>query len=344
VFRKLSGVLLFTIWFSACSQVNTHFNANKSHHRPNGFANNYAVTKGNTTDDTPYRSQRDNPIVFPLFRFESELLKANSTSNSVSFIGHATVLFQLGGVNVLTDPQFSERASPVGFAGPRRVTPPGASIKQLPHIHLIVISHNHYDHLDLASVHGLLQQSDGQPMIAVPLGNGQLLRNLGATRVHELDWWEHIELQGTRISSVPVHHWSARTFLDRNRALWSGWVVENSAGKVFFAGDTAYSPDFKDIGARFGDFDLALIPIGAYAPRSVMKARHVNPSEAVQIHLDLRAKKSLGIHWGSFELTDEPLDEPLRDLENAIREAGLRPDSFFVLNHGQTQFLETASK
>jgi N-acyl-phosphatidylethanolamine-hydrolysing phospholipase D len=340
----LNGLFLMLTFIGGCTHVNPYFNPAKPHHRPSGFDNNYVVSAANRDEDIKYRPQGETPIAFPLAPFNSELLAANRTRNSVSFIGHATVHFQLGGLNVLTDPQFSKRASPVGFAGPQRLTPPGATIKQLPHIDLIVISHNHYDHLDLPSLYSLLQQPGGQPMIAVPLGNGQLLRALGAKRIQELDWWDHIELQGTRISSVPVHHWSARTFLDRNRSLWSGWVVENHAGKVFFAGDTAYSSDFKDIGAHFGAFDLAIIPIGAYAPRSEMKGRHVNPAEAVQIHLDLHAKQSLGIHWGSFELTDEPLDEPLRDLTKAIQKARLPTDTFFVLNHGETKFLERVNK
>ncbi len=321
---------------SACSSVNRYYDSDKPHHTPEGFKNNYEVMDSPATNDVRYPSTAQKQLVNRSVPLTANWLHANRTQNSATFVGHSTALIQLGGLNILTDPQFSDRASPISFVGPKRQRPPAALINQLPPIDVVVISHNHYDHLDLPSIKKLLEQPSGQPLIIVPIGNGDLIKSMGAKKVQELDWWSSMQLGETRIHSVPVHHWSARTLWDKNCALWGGWVFESKAGRVFFAGDTAYSPDFKDIAKRFESFDFALVPIGAYAPRSVMKSRHVNPDEAVQIHLDLKSKRSMAIHWGSFELTDEPVEQPIIDLESALRKAQLSDDVFFVPKHGAT--------
>jgi N-acyl-phosphatidylethanolamine-hydrolysing phospholipase D len=259
---------------------------------------------------------------------------------SVTWVGHATVLLRIGGRNVLTDPQFSERASPVSFAGPRRVVPAVPALDELPHIDVVVVSHNHYDHLDQASVRKLAEQPGGSPRFFVPLGLKAWFARRGIEDVVELDWWQQARFQGLTLDFVPVQHWSKRTLSDENQSLWGGWVVRHPELSFFFAGDTGYSQDFADIRARFGGFDLAAIPIGAYAPRWFMQIMHLDPAEAVRVHRDVNARRSLAIHWGTFaNLTDESLYEPPQRLAEERTKAGLTEDEFFVLRHGETRVL-----
>jgi len=263
---------------------------------------------------------------------------------SVTWIGHATTLVQAGGANILTDPIFSERASPVAFAGPKRYLPPGLALAELPHIDAVVVSHNHYDHLDAASVKALAAQAGGPPLFVVPLGVKAWLAGAGITNAVELDWWQTARVAAVDIVFTPVQHWSGRSLTDRMETLWGGYAIFAPDFQVFFAGDTAYSKDFADIHARFTarhgpgrGFDLALIPVGAYEPRWFMKSQHVDPTEAVRIHGDLAAERSIGIHWGTFQLTDESLDEPPQALARAAREAGLRDGAFTVMAVGETR-------
>ncbi|MGI4812484.1 MAG: MBL fold metallo-hydrolase [Janthinobacterium lividum] len=277
---------------------------------------------------------------FPVDHVDVAWLKANRSVDTLTWIGHASALLQLNGVNILADPVFSERASPFSFVGPKRKVPPGLTVDELPHIDIVVISHNHYDHLDTASVEALNRQAGGPPLFLVPLGIQKWMNGKGITNVRELDWGDETHAAGLDIWFVPAQHWSARSLTDRAETLWGGWVIKTPVQAAhpfsfYFAGDTGYSPDFKDIGAKFGGFDLALIPIGAYAPRWFMHGQHVDPAEAVQIFKDVHAKKAVGIHWGTFELGDEPLDEPPRLLLQATRAAGLPDDAFVALRHGQ---------
>jgi N-acyl-phosphatidylethanolamine-hydrolysing phospholipase D len=267
---------------------------------------------------------------------------------AVTWIGHATVLAQLGGLNLLTDPIFSERASPFSFVGPKREQPPGVALAGLPHIDAVLVSHNHYDHLDLSSCRALAAQPGGSPLFVVPLGLAGWFRARGVERVVELDWWQAETLAGVDIVLVPAQHWSARGLNDRMKTLWGGFAVFAPGCQLFFAGDTGYSRDFADIRARFADrqqshqgggFDIALIPIGAYEPRWFMKDQHVNVEEALRIHADLGARRSLGVHWGTFELTDESLDEPPRQLARQRAALGLDEDAFFTLAIGGTRRL-----
>ena len=267
------------------------------------------------------------------------LLRAPAVNPSVTWIGHATVLVRLGGINVLTDPHFSERASPVSFAGPKRYQPPGVALEDLPEIHAVVISHSHYDHLDVDSVRQLHARSSGTLRFFVPLGLKPWFAELGIDNVIELDWWEHVELGGVRFTLTPAQHWSARGLFDRNQTLWGGWAIQASEFKFFFAGDTGYSADFVQIRRRLGPFDLAAIPIGAYEPRWFMRIQHVDPAEALAIHQDLGARQSLGVHWGTFEMSDEALDVPPRELAAARREVGMNENEFFVMRVGETRLL-----
>jgi len=279
------------------------------------------------------------------YRFETVLpdqrtLRSNRRDATVTWVGHATLLVQIGGLNILTDPQFSDRASPVSFAGPRRVVPPVPALDKLPHIDAVVISHDHYDHLDLASVTALAEQAGGPPRFFAGLGMKQWFASAGIDNVEEMDWWQSVDYKGVQFNFVPVQHWSKRTLWDTNRRLWGGWALRHPSFSFFFAGDTGYSKDFADIGARFGGFDLAAIPVGAYAPRWFMSIMHVDPGEAVLIHRDVGARQSVGIHWGTFDdLTDESLYEPPKVLAREREKAGLKPEDFFLMKHGETRVL-----
>jgi len=251
----------------------------------------------------------------------------------VTWIGHAAFLIQTDGLNILTDPMFSERASPVSFAGPKRLAPPGISIKDLPRIDAVIISHNHYDHLDAYSVKAL----GNAPRYFVPLGFTPWFKSQGIDNVQELDWWGSAELGGLRFHAVPAQHFSSRTPFDRNEMLWAGWVLETPAGKVYFSGCTGYAPLFQEIGNRLGPMRLSFIPVGGYSPRWFMRAMHVDPPEAVRIHQDVRSEQSVGMHWATFKLTDEPLSEPPVYLRKALQEAGISGERFIVMKIGETR-------
>ena len=271
---------------------------------------------------------------------------ADRMEPAVTWIGHATLLVQAGGANILTDPIFSARASPLDFIGPKRHVEPGIALADLPHIDAVLISHNHYDHLDDASVQALNAQAGGAPVFLVPLGLKAWFVKRAIERVVELDWWQSHRIGAVEIALTPVQHWSGRSLTDRMQTLWGGYAVFAPDFHAFFAGDTAYSEDFADIrkhyaerqsDARGGGFDLALLPIGAYEPRWFMRDQHADPAEAVQIHLDLRAKQSIGMHWGTFQLTDESLDQPPIDLAAARRARGVADAAFTVLAIGETR-------
>jgi len=257
----------------------------------------------------------------------------NDASAVVTFIGHATFLVQTAAGNILTDPMYSERAGPPLF-GPVRVRRPAVRFDDLPSISLVLLSHNHYDHCDLRTLRMLAERFD--PIVITPLGNATLVRRAGITRVEELDWWEHAATAAMPVTLTPAHHFSARTPFDRNRALWGGFMISAGPLKIFFAGDTAYRPFFADIRQRLGPIDLALLPIGAYEPRWFMHAVHMNPAEAVQAHLDLGAPPSIGMHFGTFQLTTEGIDEPVQRLSDACQARNIPPSRFSTLDFGES--------
>ncbi|CAN1542859.1 COG2220 Predicted Zn-dependent hydrolases of the beta-lactamase fold [Rhabdaerophilaceae bacterium] len=255
----------------------------------------------------------------------------------VSFIGHASFLVQIGGVNILLDPQFSDRASPVSFAGPKRANPPGIAFSDLPKIDVVLVSHNHYDHLDLPTLHRLWDRD--RPLIITPLGNDTIIREARADIVVEArDWGDRLELApGVVVTLEPVQHWSARGMFDRLHALWCSFVIESGWGKLWFAGDTGFGDGrvFRAIRAKHGDIRLGLIPIGAYAPRWFMRQQHADPEDAVQIFKSLGLEQALGYHWGTFKLTNEPPDEPKLELAKALVAADLSPDRFLAAEPGR---------
>ncbi len=253
---------------------------------------------------------------------------------TLTFVGHSTFIIQTSSITIITDPVFSERASPLSFIGPRRVRQPAVGIEQLPRIDLVLLSHNHYDHCDLASLKAIRQRFD--PQLVTPLGNGRLVSAAGYTKVEELDWWDQARTIRCPLTLTPAQHFSARTPFDRNRALWGSFVVELEGRRLYFGGDSGYAPLFTEIRERIGDIELALLPIGAYEPRWFMKPIHMNPAEAVQAHLDLGARQSVGMHFGTFQLTTEGIDEPLHALDRARRERHVAADAFHTLGFGES--------
>ena len=260
-------------------------------------------------------------------------LDSGSTDYMV-WIGHATYLINKDNLTILTDPVFSKRASPVRFAGPKRLIPPAIPIDKLPKIDVITVSHNHYDHLDLRSLKKIYK-ANPNAIFLVPKGDKRRLERRGIENVIEFLWWEGIEIKGSKFTFTPVQHWSARGIADRNKSLWGGWFMNLKTETIYHAGDTGYSKDFIETKKRLGSPSISLIPVGAYAPRWFMKTNHVNPPEAIQIAIDLESERNFGMHWGTFQLTDEEILEPPKLLKESLRDQGL-PDNFFnILRPGQ---------
>jgi L-ascorbate metabolism protein UlaG (beta-lactamase superfamily) len=255
---------------------------------------------------------------------------------AITFVNHATFLIQTGGLTILTDPVWSERASPFRRIGPRRVREPGVAFDDLPRIDIVLLSHNHYDHLDVATLARLRRRFT--PTVLAAAGDGRLLRPLGFARLHELDWWDAIELNDAlKITFVPTQHFSARGLFDQRKSLWGGYMIETRGRRVLFGGDAGYSTHFADIRTRLGAPDIAMLGIGAYEPRWFMQPLHMNPAEAVRAHRDLGAKQSIGMHFGTFQLTTEAFDAPKADLERALVESGIPDSEFVTLEEGETR-------
>jgi N-acyl-phosphatidylethanolamine-hydrolysing phospholipase D len=336
-------MLLLALLASGCMGVGGPKPGAPAHHRERGFANTsptftrppfwtrigFFVTRMAQTTFSPRTA------AFPIAANDGAALRANAGAATVTWVGHATLLVQVDGLNVLTDPQWSVRASPLSFAGPKRVTPPAVPFEALPPIHVVVISHDHYDHLDVTTVRRLA--AEHQPRFLVPLGMKQWFADLGIPDVEELDWWDARTVRGVTFTCVPAQHFAQRSLWDGNRRLWAGWTMAGRERRLFFAGDTAYFDGFKEIGARLGPFDLAAIPIGAYLPPVIMKQVHTDPADALAVFDDVRARAMIPIHWGTFDLAEEPLEQPPVILERLARERGLGPDRVWIFKHGETR-------
>ncbi len=345
-----STFLLVLVLFASLGYVNrpaNHKPGRPAHHGENAFRNPWPTFENRGFADllkwqwdrlrgkAPKKPERYD---FRIAENDGQFLRANGEQFTATWVGHATTLIQIEGRNILTDPIFSERCSPVSWAGPKRVAPPSPSFENLPPIDFVLISHNHYDHLDKPTIKRL----GNQPRYFVPLFVGKWLRNLGIAneRITELDWWQSAEFDGLQFHCTPAQHFSGRGLHDRNQTLWCSWAVIGERQRFYFGGDTGYFPGFKEIGEKFGPFDLAILPIGAYLPRWFMSPVHVEPAQSAQAFLDLRAEQMLAIHWGTFDLADEPLDEPPKRLRAAADSIGIDWRRLWVLEPGETRVVK----
>jgi L-ascorbate metabolism protein UlaG (beta-lactamase superfamily) len=250
---------------------------------------------------------------------------------NITFINHATFLIQTPQLTILTDPVFSERVSPFSFIGPKRVRPPGVALDDLPPVDVVLVSHAHYDHMDIESLRAL--DAKFHPLFIVGLHNRKFLMEKGIQNVVELDWWQEQKIKNATITFTQCLHWANRSPWDKNETLWGAFMISYEGKKIYFGGDTGYGDHFRDTKVRLGAPDIALLPIGAYEPRWFMKEMHMNPEESVKAHKDLEAGHSFGMHFGTFQLTDEGIDDPVIDLKKALGEI----TNFTVLEQGQSQ-------
>jgi N-acyl-phosphatidylethanolamine-hydrolysing phospholipase D len=264
-------------------------------------------------------------------------LDAAAGQDSVTWLGQAAFLIRIGGQTVLVDPFLSDYASPVQGVGPRRFTPPGLPAEALPPIDLLLVSHNHYDHLDARTIEALPNKA--QMRVVVPLGLGRFFRARGYRSVAELDWHQQASAGPLTVTAVPAIHRSARTLIDRNRTLWAGFVIESTERRLYFGGDTGYGTVFRETGRRYGPFDLAMLGIGCYAPRAAMHMNHANPEEAIQIALDLGARHVVGMHWGATVMRVAPPFEPPLRFRAAADKAGFSPETGWLMKIGETRLL-----
>ena len=348
VLTKIKVVTTFAVsmvFLSACTNASS-INTRPAHHTDNGFKNIYIddPDKGfmdfvkmrffgeEWIDPSPYADQ------IPWQPLDLERVNSPSPNPKISWLGHSTFLIQFNGINLLTDPAFADRVSPFSFAGPKRYTKHTIDYNQLPQIDYVVISHNHYDHLDSQAINVLNNQTT-PPTYFVPLGLKQwLLDNaIPALSIHEMDWYESKTENRLKIDAYPSQHWSARGLFDRFETLWASWRLELDGFSLWFAGDTGYNEQlFTELGEKMPAVDVSLIPIGAYAPRSFMKTYHTNPEESVLIHQLIKTKTSIGMHWGTYPLTAEAPTEPPIKLKEAIQKYQVNKDDFIVMSLGET--------
>lgn len=258
----------------------------------------------------------------------------------ITFVNHSTFLIQTEGLNILTDPVWSKRVSPFNWIGPKRMKPPGLRLEDLPKIDVVLLTHNHYDHLDLQTLWTVFVAH--HPRIITPLGVKALLDQASISGSRDADWWEEIWLgNGIHVQMVPAQHFSGRGFLDRDATLWCGYVIKTSSGNVYFAGDTGYNQQlFKDIGSRCAPIKISLLPIGAYKPSWFMSPIHTSPEEAIKIHKDVKSLTSIGMHFGTFPLADDGGDDPVNDLKVAMEKYQLEAEEFVVLKQGEFRVFE----
>jgi N-acyl-phosphatidylethanolamine-hydrolysing phospholipase D len=345
-FRVLSGALIIVagIWMTV-AHVGTRgipTESHTTHHHDGGFRNPWPTFSQHSFGDFLYwvlidrrRSKLEpRPSYVPkVLPNAADSLRAASDHATITWIGHSTVLVRIGGITILTDPMWSDRASPVSWAGPKRFTPPGIAFDDLPDVDVVLISHNHYDHLDA----GTIRMLGDRPTYLVPLGVGNAVKRFGAGTVHELDWWETMTIGDVILTCTPAQHFASRSPFDGNKSLWCGWTMRGTDGAVYFAGDTGPFPEFASIGERLGPFDVACLPIGAYLPAWFMGPVHTGPRDVISALEQLRGRTMLAIHHGSFKLADDPPGLAASELVREVSSRGLDPDRYLLLSLGETR-------
>ncbi|HFK7186280.1 TPA: MBL fold metallo-hydrolase [Serratia odorifera] len=321
--------------------TNRYYDASKAHHTPQGFRNPEPSQRqeGDLRRWQDERKKRGLPKP-PSDGYQQftanwwQQADLGGEQDCIWWLGHASILLRLDGRYVLIDPVLSPRASPLSFYGPKRRTPPPLTVRQLPAVDVVLISHNHYDHLDRRTVRQLARRFP-QATFIVPLGLKNWFRRYRFARVEELDWWDSLSVGEMTFHATPARHWSMRSLWDRNRSLWCGWVIYHPSLRFYFSGDSGYSERLAEIGDRLGPFDVAALPIGAYAPRWFMQEQHMDPQQSVKLYQQLKQPRVIPIHWGVFELADESLDDPPQQLALALSQAGIRQHQFEPLKIGQ---------
>jgi N-acyl-phosphatidylethanolamine-hydrolysing phospholipase D len=338
-------ILILLLGLAACGRVSTEqsVSGQPEHHVNGGFRNTGAgFQRPSSLTRWRFMARRlwasyTSPRTFDVPRVanDGKPLEAGLINPSITWVGHATLLVQINGVNALTDPQWSERASPVSWAGPRRLSPPGLAFEDLPPIDIVIISHDHYDHLDFTTVKRLADTHN--PLFLVPLGMKAWFAKNGMNHVEELDWWQERDYRGVKLVCLPAQHFSQRTLWDGNERLWASWAMLSPGRRLYFSGDSGYFDGFKEIGRKLGPFDLAAVAIGAYVPPEIMKSVHTTPEEAVQASIDLNARILLGIHWGTFDLAEEPLEEPPQRMLAEVTGRRIHKDRAWIFKIGETR-------
>ena len=330
---KLFIKVIFPFILLSCSSRDIKISKFATINKEGQYENNYLRDEKKSPKNYKFFSFFFKNIFTPPEKKKFEILdisnKIYKKKSLLTWGGHSTFLFQNKNVNVLIDPHFTSRASPFSYIGPKRYTPSAFNKNNLPRIDVVVISHNHYDHLDIKSLK-IIYKKYPDAFFLVPLGDKKLLIKNGIKNVKDFDWWEEFQIKGVKFIFTPVQHWSKRTLFDKNKSLWGGWWIELNNFKFLHLGDTGYTKDFLDIKNKLGKPDLVAIPIGAYKPRDIMKFNHLNPEEAVKTFIDLQAKKAVAMHWGTFILSQENVDAPLKELETNLTKYGIEFDDFFV--------------
>ncbi|ADU69552.1 MBL fold metallo-hydrolase [Pantoea sp. At-9b] len=324
---------------------NPWYDAAKQHHTPQGFRNPEEELRQPGDLQRWQRERKEQGLPFPpragypaFINDWCQPVDLQGEDDRIWWLGHAALLLRLNQRYLLIDPALSQRASPLPFAGPQRKTPAPLRVAQLPHLDYVLISHNHYDHLDRPTVKRIARQFP-EARFLVPLGMGKWCQRRGVRHVTELDWWQSVALGSVQFSAVPARHWSMRTFFDRNRSLWCGWVIRHAALNFWFAGDSGYSDNLGLIAEKLGPFNLAALPIGAYAPKWFMRGQHMDPDQAVQLWQQIGRPVTIPIHWGVFELADESLDEPPVVLAKALSAANEASRDFMPWRIGESRSL-----
>lgn len=349
--KRILPFLLLLFQFLTCHSSASHYDQRKSHHTESGFRNpdpnfiqhgmgsllKWAVSRW--TNDV---SLNPEDYSIQTKTNDGQAIKDFQGKWSVTWIGHATTLIQIDGYTILTDPIWSDRCSPFTWAGPKRYTEPGIELDDLPNIDLVLISHNHYDHMDLPTL--LELQKRFSPRFYVGLGNQSFLESEGLLNVKEMDWWDEdiffkeAKSDPLKITFTPTQHFSSRSPFDQNRTLWGSFLMIGSQSKVYFAGDTGYFDGFRKISEKVGNLDLAILPVGAYEPKWFMEPVHVDPTQSVQAFIDLKANYMLPMHYNTFVLSDEPLDQPLQETIRAFEEKGLQKSRLLGIQIGESFF------